>query len=185
MYQKCLSEVLELPWGASLLDDARTKLVTCFGFVNKELVMFHEFQSHGLVVRSFKDNGERPPKVYNEAEIKSIELWTPETGAYKTFKGGVIVLYKRPRRQWHKSFKPENYEFFYAENTAPPDYLNIVPGSRSEFWVSRRGDLWFLDTKIGKMKEDGESIECSSVFKQDVEDWIRNGKERSKDQKAV
>lgn len=175
MYLECLSRVLDLPVGELLIVEARNKLTGSFGFVNGKLVYFSDFEFDRLWVRVFKNNKELPQQVFLEKEVEEISLWTPETGAYRTEQDGVIVLTKLPLRQWSKSFKAENYGIEVFDGASIGNYTDILPETRTEFWVSRNKSLMYLSKKIGTVV--GDTYECIPLFKQDVEDWMKHGKE--------
>jgi hypothetical protein len=147
----------------------REKLTSTWMFLNGELVYisYLNYKSN-VAVYSTYDNGGL------EAEVKTLEVWLPETGLYSC-KLGTLYLAKRPIKQWKKSFNPN---FYTAEGLGKGkmlDYAKLYPliaKEKPQQIKSIGGKLYLFNKIIGNVVDSKVSI-TEPKFEQEVVDFIR------------
>lgn len=140
------------------------------------------YQNKKLIIRTFLDlnsiefinyDGNRFILKENNLTKIDIKIWLPETGVYFNQNKDPFVFYKKPRRQWKKSFSNENYDIESLNGLSLIDYNQIIDDSHSEIWIyDKKKLLMYYGKKIGKI-ENNKIICTNMLFKQEIKDWIK------------
>lgn len=101
-----------------LYKEANRKFGGTYLIVNNELKYVQEFVLNENFILS--DNV--------PISVQTIEAWMPEPGCYKHDENSYLYLYRKPKRQWLKSFSlGNNYDYvhIYGDVTYPLNDTNI------------------------------------------------------------
>lgn len=171
--KQSLCKLLDLP-DIYVMKEAQHKLSDTFVRINGEIVFLASVGKETIDVIT-EDESEFTLDVRNEG---TIEVFLPDTGAYFDSEGRDIILYKKPLRQWKKSFHSSLYDIFVNGNLSSK--ASVVYGldetSRKDIWVDKEGKIKYLTKYIGEVV-DSTTIICENpFFKQEIIDWIKNEK---------
>lgn len=172
--KQSLCKLLDLP-DIYVMKEAQHKLSDTFVRINGTIVFLASVGKETIDVIT-EDGIELTLDV--RVEEVPIEVFLPDTGAYFDSKGNNIVLYKKPLRQWKKSFHSSLYDIFVNGNLSSK--ASVVYGldetSRKDIWVDSEGKIKYLTKYIGEVV-DSTTIICENpFFKQEIIDWIKNEK---------
>lgn len=168
--QTCLVDLLDLPRSYAF-KEANSKLSQTYMFVNKELVFIHNIEETYLevITKEGSENGGETSMIRAD-KVESLEPWLPKTGVYTSKSTGeAIFLYRRPVRQWKRSFSHSFYTV--SGNTKIWD---IDPNSWREFWVAKDKNIMFYDQNIGHIKNSTTYVCTYAPLAQELNDWLRS-----------
>lgn len=169
--KQCLENILELP-EEKLYGEASAKLTKTWVKLNGELVKVIALDKTEIVVA----NKEGVYTTYHEKKVNKLEIFLPESGVYFENKTNEpLVLFRKPLRQWHKSYYPELYAATSIFGQVDP--VNIDESSRTEFWKDKVNRLWYWTTRIGYVDPVKKKVVCThSHYQQELKDWLTYGK---------
>lgn len=175
-----IKTILDFKNNALALQEAQSKLAGTILKISQK----GKYENQKFSVRSFFDSNTmelvNPKgdsfilKETNENTAIKIDVWLPETGVYFTKQGFPVLIIKKPKRQWKKSFNLENYKIdLLDEDNFFTNYNEIIDESRTEFWINKQKKrMMYFGKQIGKIENN--SIICTNMlFEQEIKDWIR------------
>ena len=163
-----LQRIMNLP---NPLEEANKKLVDTYMLVNGQVKLIKEFNIYGddaVVYCPKKDN------IFVE-KIETLEIFLPEAGLYQLKAGGHVCLTKKPNRQWHKSYRPGNYNVEpFGSGTGNSFICELVGKQKKDILVHSNGLIYYWNKVIGRVKNSSEIV-CTNIhYKQELMDWIRD-----------
>jgi len=175
MLHQHLSRIMDLPY-PHCNKEASKKLSDTWCVVNGELVLVSDITDDSILIV-------KPPKMtttftLTDEDVKSFEVWLPQSGVYLVDNIPIFVM-KKPFRQWRKSFSLSFYtvfDFYYTElnlKDVLPKLYNTKPCPLG-FWKSKTNELFYFHTKIGDYIH-GNYININNLFEQEVIDLTKKG----------
>lgn len=163
MLLEILSKIMDLP-SPLCLYEAQKKLVETWMVINGELHYVYLIEND--MVKTDK-------ALYGEKDIKSMEPFLPDVGVYLFDKYPPLILSRKAKKQWRKSFTADAYKYnAYWETRKPIKFAlsEIVEHKIKpvEFWV-KKNIVSYLDKPIGSISK-GELILKEPMFEQELID---------------
>jgi len=151
------------------LDEARKKLQDTYMVVNGKILYIKEFFTGTNQLLSInEDTGDG-----TLIDVLTLDVFLPEAGLYQLSSGNLLCLSKIPKRQWLKSFSRTYYNSdvlgTVTQETRP--ILDILYQKPQKIAVNSIGNIYFLQTKIGVVKNAKEFICLDLNFAQELIDW--------------
>ena len=173
-----LSEILDLP-ANYVVNEANIKLAGTYMELNGSLQWISEFSSDYVYT---KLQGEVSPRAIPEVRISSFNPWMPSSGVFTSKSGEKVCLVKNPRRQWKRSFHPENYTvsgYPLSDNFSTYDFDLFAPPV--EIFKSSEDFIFYHLNCIGRVHTDKITLKKSlysrdSRFTNELIAWAKNEK---------
>lgn len=163
-----LQRIMDLP---NPLEEANKKLVDTYMLVNGQVKMIKEFNIYEdtAITWSPKTN------ISSIEKIETLEIFLPEAGLYQLDKKGFVCLTKKPLRQWHKSYRPGNYNVEPFGSGIDNSFIcELVGKQKKDILVHSNGFIYYWNKIIGRVKNSSEIV-CTNIhYKQELMDWIRD-----------
>lgn len=165
---------MDLPF-PSWIKETKKKLEETYCIINDKLYLIQCIEESSILCHDGNKS-----HLFTDENIKSFEVFLPETGVYKC-DNTYIYLTKYPKRQWSKSF---NWNFYKKDGKGT---LEILPffiyknlHTRQDLWKDNES-VFYLKEKIGAVLKDGTIKLMNTLYKQEVIDrakvdpeWIMN-----------
>lgn len=165
-FREALEQLLDLPY-AYAMKEVESKIIGTLLKVNGELTSII-----GIAETYITISDEGKVKAVYRSKVVSLEAWLPETGVYQNDKGEVCFIYKKPIRQWKRSFSLDFYSIEYFNKTFP--LKEIVNSRKATIWVDKGGIIYYFAIPIGYI-EDSKQVVCTNeLFEQELLDWRKN-----------
>jgi len=163
-----LQRVLELnnPW-----DECKKKLIGTWVVINKQPMCFIEVvDAENSVVCVKLTDGKKA-----HITVETLDTFLPESGLYPLSDGSLVLLVKKPKRQWRKSFNEEFYSVKCVgeKSTLPKPWLSDVFSNKvADILCDKKGNIYYWENLIGR-REKTTIICLDATFEQELLDWRR------------
>lgn len=154
------------------LEEAKKKLTDTYMLVNGRVAFVRSFDNadDNIIFITDTQTGEH----LNE-DVKTLDVWLPETGVYKLKDGYCAYITKIPKRQWAKSF---NRNFYKAKilglekDLSTSRYTEVANSVRESITNDIGGNIWFLNKRIGIISN--KTVTClDKNYLQELKDWSK------------
>lgn len=157
---------------ASPWDEAKKKLTGTWVIINKEPCYFIEIVDvDENLVHVQGTKGEK-----KHVKVETLDTFLPESGLYPLSNGQLLLMVKKPKRQWKKSFSDDFYSYkaIGKKTNLPKGWLADVYSNKvSDIACDKEGHIYFWENLIGRRSKD--TIIClDNNFEQELLDWRRN-----------
>ena len=169
-----LAQVLDLPknWA---IKEAVPKLGETFVRLNGKICFLVNIDKYGAHHIKWSDGNHVYEEMRSNDQVKSLEVFLPESGVYRTTDGSVVVLTKNPLRQWKRSFNNNIYNIYNMVDSGRYAIENIIEDSRVDLWFKSNGTIFYFDIAIGYITKDNRVMCTNPLYEQELIDWINNG----------
>ena len=166
-----LSQIFELPDCNMLYNEATAKLIGTIMYVNGEKSKIKEIQRRKIFYRTLFTNKD---SALSEDQVKELKIFLPPSGVYLCEnRKNHIVLFRKPLRQWHKSYTTDLYTCISPDTDKELFGWEAIEETRKEIWVTPAGSICYYTQIIGYIEN--THIVCTNHnFKQELIDWSRD-----------
>lgn len=165
-FKEELERLFDLPFPYAM-KEVESKLLGTYVKINGTLVVFSGIADTYL---SMMDEGML--KTIYKSKVVSLEAWLPETGVYQNNNGLVCFIYKKPIRQWKRSFSMDFYIVNFLTRQFP--LQEIVDRKKETIWVDTNRIIHYFTIPIGYVKDCLTVVCTNKLFEQEILDWRNN-----------
>lgn len=168
---KCYSQLLDLPIPYAVKEIGQ-KFSSTYMILNGELVYITEALQECVLI-SGKKGGRPYSNTISEDEVLSLEVWLPKSGVYYKKDSCIpVLIYRRPIRQWRKSFSYGFYTTFFLGGEEF-NILDVDVNSWREYWITPNKVIMYFGQPVGYIKNSSTYVCTDPTFVSELTDWMK------------